>query len=329
MPTRRRLGGAAIAAALAAPRLARAQTPGPPWPSPDRAVEVVVPVNPGGPLDGMVRLLMPFVAERVPGMRVVVTNRPGAGAQIGLEATFNAAPDGHTLGATSLPSQVAIPVERPARFRAMEFTFLANVVEDPNAFYVAADSPFRSVADLVARARAAPGTVSCGTTGIGSDDHLFLIAFESAARVPPLVHVPFNGNAVLFPQLLGGHLDLAAVNISDAIPLKREGRVRALAVAAAGRSPGAPDVPTMRELGLDVTGSASRGILGPPGLPRPIVERLEDAFRRALVDPRFLAEAERQFMPLRPLIGAEYRRMAQGVEDTVRALWRERPWRDR
>jgi tripartite-type tricarboxylate transporter receptor subunit TctC len=328
MPTRRRLGAAAAAAALATPRLARAQTHGP-WPIPDRAVEVIVPVNPGGPLDGMVRLVMPLVAERIPGLRAVVTNRPGAGGQIGLEATFNAAPDGHTLGATSMPSQMAIPVERPARFRAMEFTFLANVVEDPNAFYVAADSPFRSVADLVARARAAPGTVSCGTTGIGSDDHLFLIAFESAARVPPLVHVPFNGNAVLFPQLLGGHLDLAAVNISDAIPLKREGKVRALAAAAAERSRTAPDVPTMRELGLDVTGSASRGILGPPGLPRPIVERLEDAFRGALVDPRFLAEAERQFMPLRPLIGAEYRRMAQGVEDMVRALWRERPWRDR
>ena len=327
MLTRRRLGTAAVAA-LATPRVARAQTSGT-WPSPDRPVEVIVPVNPGGPLDGMVRLIMPLVAEQVPGLRMVVTNRPGAGGQIGLEATFNAAPDGYTLGATSMPSQMAIPVERPARYRAMEFTFLANVVEDPNAFYVAADSPFRAVSGVVARARAAPGTVTCGTTGIGSDDHLFLIAFEAAARVPPLVHVPFNGNAVLFPQLLGGHLDLAAVNISDAIPLKREGKVRALAVAAAERSQTAPDVPTMRELGHDVTGSASRGILGPPGLPRPVVERLEDAFRGALVDPRFVAEAERQFMPLRPLIGADYRRMAQGVEDMVRALWQERPWRDR
>ena len=327
MITRRHFGAAAVAA-LATPRLARAQASGP-WPSSDRSVEVIVPVTPGGPLDGMVRLIMPLVAERIPGLRVVVTNRPGAGSQIGLEATFNAAPDGYTLGATSMPAQMAIPVERPARYRTMEFTFLANVVEDPNAFYVAAGSPFRDVADLVARARDAPGTISCGTTGIGSDDHLFLIAFESTARVPPLVHVPFNGNAVLFPQLLGGHLDLAAVNISDAIPLKREGKVRALAVAAAERSKTAPDVPTMRELGFDVIGAAARGFLGPPGLPGPIAKRLEEAFRGALADPRFVAEAERQFMPLRPLVGAEYRRMAQGIEDTVRALWQERPWRDR
>jgi len=328
MLTRRRCGAAAVAA-LATPRLARAQASSA-WPSSDRSVEVTVPVTPRGPLDGMVRLILPLVAERIPGLRAVVTNRPGAGGQIGLEATFNAAPDGYTLGATSMPAQMAIPVERPTRYRTMEFTFLANVVEDPNAFYVAADSPFRGVADVVARARAAPGTVSCGTTGIGSDDHLFLIAFESAARVPPLVHVPFNGNAVLFPQLLGGHLDLAAVNISDAVALKREGKVRALAVAAAERSRTAPDVPTMRELGLDVTGAASRrGILGPPGLPGPIAGRLEEAFRGALADPRFVAEAERQSMPLRPLVGAEYRRMAQGVEDMVRALWQERPWRDR
>ncbi|MCO6416518.1 tripartite tricarboxylate transporter substrate binding protein [Siccirubricoccus sp. KC 17139] len=324
----RRHFGAAAVAVLAIPRLAHAQTFSA-WPSSDRSVEVIVPVTPGGPLDGMVRLVMPLVAERIPGLRAVVTNRPGAGSQIGLEATFNAAPDGYTFGATSMPAQMAIPVERPARYRAMEFTFLANVVEDPNAFYVAAGSPVRDVADLITRARAAPGTISCGTTGIGSDDHLFLIAFESTARVPPLVHVPFNGNAVLFPQLLGGHLDLAAVNISDAIALKREGKVRALAVAAAERSPTAPEVPTMRELGFEVIGAASRGILGPPSLPGPIAERLQEAFRGALADPRSVAEAERQFMPLRPLIGAEYRRMAQGIEDTVRALWQERPWRDR
>jgi tripartite-type tricarboxylate transporter receptor subunit TctC len=85
----------------------------------------------------------------------------------------------------------------------------------------------------------------------------------------------------------------------------------------------------MRELGYDVTGAASRGIVGPPGLPQPVVERLEEAFRGALADPRFAAEAERQSIPLRPLVGADYKRMAEGIDDMVRALWQERPWRDR
>ncbi len=321
----RRLFGAG-AAAFAAPSITHAQTPA--WPL-ERPVEIIVLANPGGPVDVMTRLIMPYVAERIPGLRPVVTNRAGAGGQIGLEATFNATADGYTLGATTVPAQMSIPVERPTRYRALEFTFIANIVEDPNAFYVHNDSPFRSVADVIARARDAPGTIACATTGIGSDDHIFLLAFEAAARVPPMVHVPFTGNAPLMSQLLGGHLDLAAVNINDAVALVREGRLRVLAAAATARGRWLPEVPTLRELGFDVVTAASRGILGPPGLPPAIVARLEEAFRGALSDPRFTAEAERQFMPLRPLVGAEYLAMAQGVDRMVRGLWQIRPWRER
>lgn len=323
--TRRRLGAGAAALAAIAP--ARAQT-GPPWPQ-ERPVEVIVLANAGGPVDAMTRLLMPYVAERVPGMRVVITNRPGAGGQIGLEATFTAAPDGYTLGATTIPAQMAIPIERPARYQAMGFTFLANVVDDANAFYVHSDSPFRSLAELIGAAKARPGQISCATTGIGSDDHIFLLAFESLTGIPPLVHVPFTGNAPLFGQLLGGHLDVAAINIHDAIPQLREGRVRALGVAAPVRARWAPEVPTLKELGVDLVTGASRGILGPPGLPRPVAARLEEAFAGALADPAFLREAERQTMPLRPLVGNAYREMAQETDAMVRDLWTKRPWRDR
>jgi tripartite-type tricarboxylate transporter receptor subunit TctC len=324
MLARRTLGTGTLGV-LTLPHLATAQLN---WPQ-ERPVEVIVLANPGGPVDVMTRLIMPFVAERVPGLRTVVTNRAGAGGQIGLEATFNAVPDGYTLGATTIPAQMAIPIERPARYRAMEFTFIANIVDDANAFYVHADSPLRSIADLVTAAKARPGQISCATTGIGSDDHIFLLAFEAMTGIPPLVHVPFTGNAPLFGQLLGGHLDLAAINIHDGIAQIREGKLRALACAAPQRARWAPDVPTLRELGLDIVTGASRGILGPPNLPRPILEKLEAAFAGALADPNFLREAERQFMPLRPLVGAAYRQMAQETEDFVRDLWRKRPWRDR
>jgi tripartite-type tricarboxylate transporter receptor subunit TctC len=120
----------------------------------------------------MTRLVMPLVAAQIPGMRHVVTNRAGAAGQIGLEATFNAAPDGYTLGATTIPAHNAIPLERPARFRAMDFTFLANIVEDANCFYVRADSPIGTVQELVDQAKARPGRITFGTTGIGSDDHI-------------------------------------------------------------------------------------------------------------------------------------------------------------
>ncbi|NMJ42005.1 tripartite tricarboxylate transporter substrate binding protein [Roseomonas sp. JC162] len=321
MTTRRALiAGAGV---LAAPLPLRAQ---PAWPA-DRPVEVIVPFPAGGGVDVMTRLVMPLVAAQIPGLRPVVVNRTGAAGQIGLEALFNAAGDGYTIGATTIPAHNAIPLERQVRYRAMDFTFLANIVEDANAFYVRAESPFRSVADVVAAARARPGQVTYGTTGIGSDDHLFMLAFEAAANVPPMVQIPFAGAAPLIPQLLGGNMDLAAINVNDALQLKREGKLRILAQAAARRQPEAADVPTFREEGLDVIAGASRGIVGPPNMPAPVVARLEAAFRTAVNDEGFRREAERQFMPLRPLFGAEYKAFAQGVDDNLRRLWQVRPWR--
>ncbi len=155
----------------------------------------------------------------------------------------------------------------------MDFTFLANIVEDANCFYVRADSPIRSVQDLVEQARARPGRITYGTTGVGSDDHIFVLAFEALAGIPPMVHVPYAGAAPLILQLTGGHMDVAAVNVNDAIGLAREGKLRMLAQAAARRQPEAPDVPTFRELGLDLVHGASRGVVGPPGLPAEITGR--------------------------------------------------------
>src|SRR3712207_8813424 len=134
MSTRRGLGAVALGVAVAAtPRLACAQAP---WPG-ERSIEVIVPFPPGGGVDVMARLFLPFVAQRIPGARFVVTNRAGAAGQIGFEAAFNAAPDGHTLGAATLPNLNAIAMERAVRSRALDFTFIANVVEDPSCLYVA------------------------------------------------------------------------------------------------------------------------------------------------------------------------------------------------
>lgn len=321
MITRRHLGAAA--ALLAAPSLARAQ---PAWPN-ERPMEIIVPFPAGGGVDVMTRLVMPLVAAQIPGLRTVVVNRTGAAGQIGLEATFNAAPDGYTIGATTIPAHNAIPLERQVRYRAMDFTFLCNIVEDANCFYVRADSPIRSVQDLVAAARARPGQLTYATTGIGSDDHIFMLNFEALAGVQPMVHVPFAGAAPLIPQLLGGNMDVAAMNVNDAIQLVREGRLRYLAQAAAQRQPEAADVPTFRELGMDIVHGASRGIVGPPNMPEPIVARLIAAFRVALGSDDFKRDAARNFMPLRPMFGAEYKAFTQGVDDSLKRLWQVRPWR--
>ena len=308
---------------LASPTILSAQTA---WPN-ERPVEVIVLSAAGGGVDAMTRLVMPLIAQQIPGMRVVVLNRPGAGGQIGLEATFNATQDGYTLGATTFPAHNAFPIERQVRYRPLDFTFICNIVEDANCFYVRADSPLKSLQDLVAAAKARPEHITYATTGIGSDDHLFVLHFEALAGLKPMIQVPFAGAAPLIPQLLGGNMDVAAINVNDALQLAREGKVRMLAQAAAARQPEAADVPTFRELGFDLVHGASRGIVGPPNMPPAIVARLEAAFRTALTDENFKREAARNFMPLNTLVGAEYRAFAQAVDDRLKQLWQVRPWR--
>ena len=161
---------------------------------PAKPIRLIVPFPPGGGVDVMARLVMPLVAARIPGLRHVVTNRAGAAGQIGLEAAFDAAPDGYTLGATTIPAHNAIPLERPVRYRPMDFTFLANIVEDANCFYVRADSPIRSVPDLIAAARARPGQMNFGTTAtllsLIRQGKLRPLAVTNNTRLPELPDTP-------------------------------------------------------------------------------------------------------------------------------------------
>lgn len=319
MTTRRLLLGAA-AATLAAPRIAQAA-----WPA-DRAIEVIVPFPPGGGVDNMVRPIVHFVTPRLPGARFAIVNRAGAAGQLGFEALFNAAPDGYTLGALTNTAMHAIAVERRPRYRPEDFTYIANVVDDPGGFWVRADSPWRTLDDLRAAARAKPEEIGVGTAGIGSDDHLLQLGFEEAAGVR-LLHVPYNGTAPVMRDVMGGVLPIGSLNMSEGLPLLREGRIRCLGQGGPERWAPAGTVPTFREQGYDVLGGSARGIGAPPGLPDEIRLRLEAAFREAMADAGFIADAERTGMPMRPLVGTDYRAMMRADHAAIEALWRKRPWR--
>ena len=321
MLKRRELMAVAAFAALA-PRAVRAQDT---WPA-ARPIEIIVPYPPGGGIDVMARLVARVLPDHLPGARVVVTNRVGAGGQTGTEAIFAARPDGYTLGAIASLALSSIPLERRVRWDLGKFTYLANVVDDPGAFWVNADSPLRTLDDL--RAAAARGTdaVSVGSAaGVGSDDHQLLLAFEEAAGVRTL-HSPYNGTALAIRDLLSRQLDVASYNVSEGLALLREGRTRCLGQAAEARWSAMADVPTFREQGFDVVSGSARGFIAPPGLPAEIASRLAGAFRAILTGPEFVAEAERLNLPLRPVIGADYRAMVLREAEGVRALFARRPW---
>jgi tripartite-type tricarboxylate transporter receptor subunit TctC len=320
MPTRR--GAlAALPALLAAPALAQA-----PWPT-ARPIEVFVPFPAGGGVDTMVRGITAQVAPRLPGARFVVTNRPGAGGQLGFEANFNAAPDGYTLGAATNTAMNAISVERTPRYRPAEFTYIANVVDDPAAFWVHPDSPWKNLADLAAAAKAQPETFGVGTAGVGSDDHILQLTFEEATG-SRLIHIPYNGTGPTLRDLLGGRLPIGSFNMGEGLTLLREGKIRCLGQAGPKRWEAAADIPTFREQGFDILGGSARGIAGPPGIPAPIRDALREAFRDALADPAFVAEAAKLNLPLRPLIGDDYAAMMAADLASLRRLWARRPWKD-
>ncbi|MDB5368524.1 MAG: Recombinase RecA [Roseomonas sp.] len=319
--TRRDLAMLGAAVLAARPALAAE------WPA-ERTILVVVPFPPGGGVDQMARVILPYVQKHLPGANFVVENRGGAGSQIGMEFAFNARPDGYTLGAVTSPAMMTIPFERPVRYRVEEFVYLANVIDDPGGLWVRKESPVRDMADLLARAQKEAGSLSFGTTGIGSDDHLVMLELENGIPGLKFSHVPYNGAAPLQTAVLGGHLDVGCFNVSEGAPGYRDGRFRCLGQAGAQRDPSLPEVPTFRELGVDVVAGAQRGIVAPPGLPQAVQDKLTAAFAAALADPEFKADASRLQLPLRGMVGAEYRQAVLGLDARLKEMWARKPWRD-
>ncbi|WP_431285196.1 tripartite tricarboxylate transporter substrate binding protein [Humitalea sp. 24SJ18S-53] len=314
--TRRALLGA-TAALLAAPRLARAA-----WP--DRSIQLVVPFAAGGGTDVSARTMAQFL-ERDLGQPVVAQNRAGAGGEIGLTAISSARPDGYTIGIINTPGIVTIPIERSPRWTMDSFTFIAGVVEDPATFAVHPDSPIRSIADLVAAAKARPGEVTVGTQGVGSAGHISMLLLEQAAgiRFEP---VSYAGAAPAALALLRRDLQVTTANLGESLTFAQAQPWRTLGVMSENRSAMAADVPTFKEAGYDLRGGSLRGIGAPSGLPPEVTERLSAAVGRVLQNPEFRAVSERTFQPLRFLPSTEYVAYLQEANATHRALWATRPW---
>jgi tripartite-type tricarboxylate transporter receptor subunit TctC len=293
---------------------------------PERAITTIVPFGPGGGGDIAARTVGRFMEQRL-GQPVVVVNRPGAAGEIRFAAIRRAAPDGYTIGVVTTPNLVTIPIERRAQYQLSELAPIANLVDDVGGVFVRADSPFRDVRDLVGHARAHPGAVSYGTTGIGTYAHFSALALQRIAGVT-LNPVAYTGTALIRRALMGGELMAAGISITDGAEDARNGLLRPLGQTAPERWSGAPAVPTLREQGFDVVAGSMRGFAAPAGTPPEALRALGDAIRAATEAAEFRRMAEQQAMPLRYMDAAAFAAELARQDAQYRRLWQEHPWRE-
>ena len=322
MTTRRAVLAAAslpFASLAFTPRHARAWTP-------DRSIQMIVAFAAGGGTDTAARTLARSM-EKDLGKPVVVVNRAGAGGEIGWSELARAKPDGYTIGFTNTPNIITVPIERVARFKFTDFSFIANIVDDPGGFWVLASSPVQSLADLIAEAKRRPGAISYGTTGVGSDDHLAMLALQRATGTQ-FLHVPFSGSSQVRTALFSRSLEVAVVNMGEGLTDWRQGLVRPLGQMGERRWEAAAEVPTFRELGYDVVEGSMRGVGAPAGMPADVLDRLAQAVRFAMADPEFITAARQQQLPLRYLGPADYQRELEALKRNYEALWAVHPWKE-
>jgi tripartite-type tricarboxylate transporter receptor subunit TctC len=281
MRTTRRHALMLAAGAIAAPSLAQAQA----WPS--RPVRFIIPFPPGGAADLVGRMLAAHFQQAL-GQPFVVENRGGAGSTIGVDALAKSAPDGTTIGLINIAANAIVPAVRrqPLPYRPLEdFAPISNLAVTPALLLVNPQKlpDVRSVADLVAAAKARPEAINYGSSGVGSSLHLGMELFMAKAGVR-MTHVPFTGGGPLLQALLGGTIDVSLDVAATTAALIREGRIRALATTAPVRMPAYPDLPALNETFPGAELASWHGLAAPAGTPAPILARLAaetQAFLRA------------------------------------------------
>ena len=253
---------------------------------PDKPVSLVVPFPPGGSTDLIARTLIPKLQEKLGGT-FIVDNKGGATGTIGAGMVAKAAPDGYTLLVSSLgPFVIAPHLLTKVSYDALkDFDYITVAVQAPNVLVVPVKSPHKTMADVIAYEKANPGKMSFASSGNGSSDHLTAELFWLQTGTSGL-HVPYKGGGPVMTDLLGAQVDSSFMNINTAMPQILAGKLRALSITSAKRSPLLPNVPTLEEIGVkDANVYSWQAIAAPRGLPADIKTKLHAAIVAGLNDP--------------------------------------------
>ncbi len=261
---------------------AAAQAPGS---YPNRPIRMIMPASPGGPVDVIGRTVGAGLAEAL-GQPIVMDNRAGAGGIIGAETVVRANPDGYTLMfAHSGPLAIEAALHSKLSYHPVkDFAPVSLVAASPYVLIVIPATPAKSVKELIALARSRPGKFHFASGGVGTGLHMAgeLLNLAAGAKI---VHVPYKGAAPSMAALMSGEVDMMFNGVSAALPQVKAGRLRAIAISSAQRSPLLPDLPTVAESGLAYETSGWYGLVAPAGTPKPVTARLQASLRQSLNTP--------------------------------------------
>lgn len=275
---------------------------------PTKPMQLIIAYPAGGSTDVAARIVA-SIAEKDFGQSIVVVNKGGAGGQVGWTDLSRQRPDGYTIGFVNLPAlnTVILDPDRKAAFKIDAFVPIINQVLDPGIIWVKADSPYKTLKDLVEAAKQKPNQIRAATTGILSDDHLAILMVEEAAPGAIFRIVHLEGGAAQATAILGGHIDVAFDNVGSVVRRIKSGEVRALAVMDTQRSKFLPDVATTPDLGYKtVISNSTRGIAGIKGTPEPVLKRLAEVYKKAMENPEHMKKMEDAGLAVRIMVGEEY-----------------------
>ncbi len=281
---------------------------------PNKPVRLIVGFLPGAGSDLSARIVAAALGAQL-GQPVVVENRPGAGSMIGVQGVARARPDGYTLLHTNSDGISMLPAIRSEVPYAIpkDFSFITRIVQFPLVVTVNAQLPIHSMAELIAYAKANPGKLHYGTSGVGTASHLASLLLEKEAGIS-MTHVPYKGSAGALPDLFGGSIDLAFPAVQTIAAQAGSGKVRFLAVTGAKRDPLMSEVPTLVELGFpSSTMVVWYGLMGPPALPPDVLAKLRTDAVAALSSPDSKRQFEKVGLEPAPLAGDDFEKFV--VED--------------
>ncbi|OZI31038.1 hypothetical protein CAL29_24130 [Bordetella genomosp. 10] len=276
------------------------------WPD-DHPIQIVVGYSAGSATDLMARNLAPFLARHLGGhAQIIVIDKPGATGAIANAFVQHSKPDGYTLGTINLPGFVFTPMYQKTNYQPADMSIVARMVADPAVLITRKDNPANNLADVVQAMHKAPGRVSFGNNGVGTNGHLTQLMLQQAIGVDGIA-VPFKGSGETSTALLSKQVDYVILSASEATMLQQNPvKVLAQFSPSGQRSQALPDVPTAQEQGFNVLMTSERGFSGPKGLPKNIIDRLDTAISAALQDPDYRKAAVNDLPVLAYLPGDQW-----------------------